>query len=139
MAEGVELIGRFYEEILCGGDFDVLDELTADDFVDHEEGVPGQPPGKEGVKFFVTTMRTAFPDLQAEIGPTLESGDLASAHVTLKGTHKGDFMGVPASDKSFEIDTVDIIRVEGGRCAEHWGATDVISLMQQIGAVPAAA
>ena len=139
MAEGVELIRRFYDEVLGGGNVDLVDELSTDEMIDHEEGIPGQPSGKEGVKFFVTTMREAFPDIKAEIGPSLEAGDLASAEVTLTGTQKGEFMGASPSDKSFEVESIDIVRIEDGRCAEHWGVTDVMSLMQQIGAVPAAA
>jgi steroid delta-isomerase-like uncharacterized protein len=139
MAQAVELIQRFYDETLTNGNIDAIDELVTDDVVDHEEGLPGQPDGKEGVKFFVNTMRDAFSDLKATIGPSLESGDMAAAEVTITGKHTGEFMGVPATDKSFEIQTVDIIRLEGDRCAEHWGVTDNMSLMQQLGAVPAAA
>src|SRR5262249_20896048 len=61
MAEGVELIRRFYDEVLGQGNLDLLDELSADDFVDHAEGLPGQPEGIEGVRFFVNSMRDAFP------------------------------------------------------------------------------
>jgi predicted ester cyclase len=59
--------------------------------------------------------------------------------VTISGTHTGDFMGIPATNKSFEVECMDMIRIEDGKCAEHWGVTDMMSLMQQIGAVPAAA
>jgi predicted ester cyclase len=101
--------------------------------------MPGQPEGKEGVVFFVNVMREAFSDLKATVGQSLESGDLASAQVTISGKHTGDFMGVPASDRTFEVESIDIIRLEGGKCAEHWGVTDNMSLMQQLGAVPAPA
>src|SRR5947199_5994646 len=112
MAEGVELIQRFYDDVIGKGDLDVVTELTADGFVDHEEGLPGQPSGLEGVKFFVNTMREAFPDIKATVGESLEEGSLASAHVTLSGTHRGEVMGVPASDKTVEIGTIESIRVE---------------------------
>jgi len=138
MAQGAQLIQEFYDEILCGGNLDKIDELVTDDVVDHEEGLPGQPDGKEGVIFFVNGMRNAFSDLKATASPSLESGDMAAAHVTITGKHTGEFMGVPATDKSFEIESVDIIRIEDGKCAEHWGVTDNMALMQQIGAVPAA-
>ena len=136
MAEGAELIQRFYDEMLGEGNLDNLDELVTDDVVDHEQGLPGQPEGKEGVVFFVNALRSAFSDIKATVGPSLESGDLASARVTITGKHTGDWMGVPASDKSFEITSVDIIRVEDGKCAEHWGVTDNMALMVQIGALP---
>ena len=139
MAEGVELIQRFYDELLSNGNLDAIDELVTDDVVDHEEGLPGQPEGKEGVVFFVNAMRGAFSDIKATVDPSLETGDLAAGHVTITGKHTGEWMGVPATDKSFEIESIDIIRVEDGRCAEHWGVTDVMTLMQQIGAIPEAA
>ena len=136
MAEGAQLIQEFYDEILCGGNLDKIDELVTDDVVDHEQGFPGQPEGKEGVAFFVNTMRDAFSEMKATVGQSLESGDLASAEVTISGKHTGEFMGVPATDKPFEIKTIDIIRIEDGKCAEHWGVTDNMALMQQLGAVP---
>src|SRR5262245_51861618 len=139
MAEGADLIQEFYDEMLGKGNMDAIDELVTDDVVDHEQGLPGQPGGKEGVRFFVNTMRDAFSDLRATMGPIVESGDMASAEVTITGRHTGEFMGVPATDKSFEIKSIDIIRFEDGKCAEHWGVTDNMALMQQIGAVPAAA
>jgi steroid delta-isomerase-like uncharacterized protein len=139
MAEGVELIQAFYDEMLGNGNLDRIDEFVTDDVVDHEEGLPGQPEGKDGVVFFVNAMRGAFSDMKATMGPSVESGDMASAQVTITGKHTGEFMGVPATDKSFEIEAIDIIRIEDGKCAEHWGVTDNMALMQQIGAVPAAA
>ena len=139
MGENVGLIQRFYDEVLGEGNLDLIDELTTDDVVDHEEGFPDQPEGREGVRFFVNGMREAFSDLKGKVGVSLEDGNLAAAEVTITGTHTGDFMGIQATDKSFEIESMDIIRVEDGKCAEHWGVTDMMSLMQQIGAVPAAA
>jgi len=135
MAEGVDLIQRFYDEVLTQGNLDNLDDLVTDDVVDHE-AAPGQPEGKEGVRWFADMMRSAFSDLNVVVGQSLESGDLAAAQVTITGKHTGEFMGVPASDKTFEIESIDIIRIDDGKCAEHWGVTDNIALMQQIGAIP---
>jgi steroid delta-isomerase-like uncharacterized protein len=139
MAEGVELIQAFYDEMLGNGNLDRIDEFVTDDVVDHEEGLPGQPEGRDGVIFFVNAMRGAFSDIKATIGPSVEGGDMASAQVMITGKHTGEFMGIPATDKSFEIEAMDIIRIEDGKCAEHWGVTDNMALMQQIGAVPAPA
>jgi steroid delta-isomerase-like uncharacterized protein len=135
MAEGVELIRRFYDEVLGDGNIEIVGDLVKDDVVDHEP-FPGQPEGIEGVRQFAAMMSAAFSDVSATIGPSLESGELASAQVTLTGRHTGEFMGVPATDKEFEIESIDIIRIEDGKCAEHWGVTDNMALMQQIGAIP---
>jgi predicted ester cyclase len=63
---------------------------------------------------------------------------MEACHVVLTGTHRGELGGIPASGKSVEFDCTDIIRVEDGKVAEHWGTTDNLSLMQQIGAVAVA-
>jgi steroid delta-isomerase-like uncharacterized protein len=137
MADGAGLIKRFYNEVLVGGNLSLIDELVIDNVIDHEEGVPGQPPGKEGMRFYVNAIRTAFPDLTVKTTePALADGDLECAYFTLSGTHQGDFAGIPASGKTVEFSVIDIIRVEDGKVAEHWGSTDTLSLMQQIGAVP---
>ena len=137
MANGSGLIERFYREIIEGGNLNLIDELSTNDFVDHEEGLPGQPPGKEGVRFFVNAIRSAFPDIKAKtIEPYLTDGDMEACHVILTGTHRGELAGVAGTGKSVEFGGTDIIRVEGGKVAEHWGTTDNMRLMQQIGAIP---
>ena len=138
MAEGLEKMQRFYDELLSDGNFDVIDEIVADDIVDHE-AMPDQPEGKDGVRWFIELLRAGFSDIKVTMGPALESGDLASAQFTITAKHTGEFMGVPASAKQIEIETIDIVRVADGKCAEHWGVTDMLALLQQIGAVPAAA
>lgn len=137
MADGGGLITRFYKEILEGGNLALIDELAADDYVDHEEALPGQPPGKDGVRFFVNAVRTAFPDIKVKtIEPSLADRDMEACHVILTGTHRGEMAGIPATGKTVEFGSTDIIRVEDGKVAEHWGTTDNMGLMQQIGAIP---
>jgi predicted ester cyclase len=137
MAEGSGLIRRFYNDVLGKGELNLVDELTTEDVVDHEEGFPGQPPGREGIKFFVNTMRSAFPDISiSSIGPMLVEGELEAARVVVTATHKGEFLGVAPTDKAVEVEGIDIIRVEDGKVAEHWGVTDAMGLMQQLGALP---
>ncbi|GAA5189851.1 ester cyclase [Arthrobacter gyeryongensis] len=134
---GSKLIERFYKEILEGGNLDLIDELATDNLIDHEQALPGQPPGKEGARFFVNAIRAAFPDIKVKtIEPALADGNLEACHVVLTGTHSGEMAGVPASGNSVEFDSTDIIRVEDGKVAEHWGTTNNLSLMQQIGVVP---
>ncbi|MBN1530557.1 MAG: ester cyclase [Thermoleophilaceae bacterium] len=131
-----DLARRFYEDVMVGGDLGALDEILTADFVDHEEGPPGTPDGIEGVRFFVTTFREAFPDLQVSMDDVIESGDRVVVRATMHGTQTGDLMGVPASGNRVELEMIDIVRVQDGRVAEHWGTTDNLSLMQQIGAIP---
>src|SRR5512141_779886 len=136
MSGEVGLIERFYKDVIESGNLDLVDELAADSYVDHQEALPGQPSGKDGVKFFVSTMRSAFPDIKVkEIQPSLSAGNMEACHVVLTGTHRGELAGIPATGKSVEFDCTDIIRVDDGKVAEHWGTTDNMSIMRQIGAM----
>ena len=129
------LVRRFYDEVFIKGNLDAVDELCTTDFVDHE-APPGMPPGIEGVKAVVSMYRTAFPDLHATVEDVVSEGDRAAARVTFGGTHKGEMMGMPPTGKSFEASTIDILRFEGGKAAEHWGVTDQMGMMQQLGVIP---
>lgn len=138
MSDGSGIMQRFYQEVLVGGNVALVDELIADDFIDHEEPLPGQPPGKEGVVFYINAIRSAFPDLKVKTSePALADGNLEAVHGILTGTHQGDFVGIAPTGRNVEFAGIDIIRVQDGKVAEHWGVTDTLTLMQQIGAVPA--
>lgn len=128
------LLRHFYSEV-SAGNLDALDELVADDVVEHEE-FPGLKPNKEGVKQFFAMFRSAFPDFRMEPHEIIAEGDLVCARVTFSGTQEGEFMGVPPSGKRVEMQAIDIVRVRDGQAIEHWGVTDSMTMMQQLGAVP---
>lgn len=128
------VVRRFYDEV-SAGNLGVIDELVADDVVEHDT-FPGMEPNKEGVKQFFAMFRSAFPDLRMEPHEMLAEGDLVSARVTMTGIHQGEFMGMPPSGKRIEVEGIDIIRVRDGQATEHWGVTDTMTMMQQLGAVP---
>lgn len=126
---------RFYERVNAG-DVDGLGELLADDFVEHEE-TPGLSPTKEGVKQFFAAFLAAFPDLRMDSEDVIMSGDKVVARVRVTGTHEGDFMGMPPTGKAIDVQAIDIVRFGDDDLAiEHWGVTDSLKMMQQLGVVP---
>jgi steroid delta-isomerase-like uncharacterized protein len=126
---------RLYE-LINAGDIDGFGELLAEDFVEHEE-MPGLEPSKEGVKQLFHMYRAAFPDLRMEPQDVLVSGDKAVARVRATGTHQGEFLGMPATGKSVDVQLIDITRFgDDGLAREHWGVFDALALMQQLGAIP---
>ena len=131
------LIRRFVEELFNQGNTRLADEILAPDFVEHEQLPPGIPNGREGVKAMTSMMRSAFPDFKATIEDILADGDKVVIRMTWSGTHKGEFMGIPATGKRMSIGVIDIIRITDGKVVEHWGQMDSMSLMQQLGAIPA--
>ena len=87
------VVRRNTEEVQGKGNFDVFEELCADDFVDHTTQ-PGTTPDKAGVRKFYTDMREAFPDFHAEIHWQLADGDRVTTYKTYHGTHDGPFLGI---------------------------------------------
>ena len=129
-------IRRLYD-LINAGDIDGFGRQLADDFVEHEE-IPGIPPTKDGVVQYFRLLIAAFPDLQMHVDDVIAGGDKAVARVRVTGTHKGEFLGLPATGKSAAVNLIDITRFgDDGLAREHWGVVDQLALMQQLGAIPA--
>ena len=130
------LVRQMVEEIFNRGNTSLAAEFLAPDFVEREELPPGIPSDREGVTQLTTMLRSAFPDFKATIDDIIAEGDKVVIRQTWTGTHKGEFMGVPPTEKSVSFGVIDIIRVAGGKFVEHWGQMDSMGLMQQLGAIP---
>ena len=128
-------IRRFFDEVFVKGKVKMIDELVDPKFIEHEV-LPGIPPTREGLKQFVTQLRTAFPDLKATIADITSQGDKVWARATFTGTHKGTFMQIPATGKKVAFEAIDVVRFSGGKSVEHWGLTDGLGLLTQLGAIP---
>ena len=133
--ENKAIVHRIMEEIFNKGNVAAADELIASNFVDHNP-VCGQPAGLEGLKQVVTMFRTAFPDLHCTVEEMIAEGDKVMARGTIRGTHKGEFMGVPPTGKRVRVTGIDIVRIAGGKVVERWGNFDEMGMMQQLGVVP---
>ena len=120
------------EEVQGKGNFDLFEQLFADDFVDHTTQ-PGTTRDKAGVRKLYTYMREAFPDFHAEIHWQLADGDRVTTYTTYYGTHKGSFLGVAPTHRKIHFESVDVMRVRNGKITDHWGVGNLLSLMQQIG------
>jgi steroid delta-isomerase-like uncharacterized protein len=129
------LVRRLMEDDISRGDERVADEIIHPDFYDHTNP-PGMQHGLDGHKAIVRLFRAAFPDSQWTIEDLVAENDRVVIRTTFRGTHLGDFFGVPASGRSVEFGGVHILRVADGKIAEHLGTNDDLGLMRQIGAIP---
>ena len=93
---------KLIEEGFVQGNTAVVDELVGANIIDHSP-MPGQGPGSEGLKDALTMFRGAFPDLQVTIEDMIAEGEKVVVRVTMRGTHQGEFMGIPATNKKIEI------------------------------------
>jgi steroid delta-isomerase-like uncharacterized protein len=132
--ENKAIARRIYEEVINTGDLSLADQYIDQDMVSHNNP-PDTPEGIEGFKHFVTTFRAAFPDLVFTIEDLIAERDRVVARATIRGTHKADFMGVPATGRAIEMESIDIMRFADDKVVEHWGQGDAVGLMQQLGAV----
>src|SRR5208282_4791082 len=124
---------HFFEQVNAG-DVNAAVELLADGFVEHE-AMPGFEQNKEGARQLFRMMIAAFPDLRFDAEDILTSDDKVVSRSRVSGTNKGEFMGMPATGKSINVQAIDIVRFgNDGLAAEHWGVMDMMSIMQQLGA-----
>ena len=132
-SDQVGIARRIYDEMIGEGNMDVVDEVLHDDFVEHE-AMPDMPTGKDAPKAMMAMLREAFPDLRAEVDDTIEQGNKLAVRCRFLGTHQGEFMGVPATGRSIEINVMDVLEFEGDQVIAHWGVMDSAGLMEQLGA-----
>lgn len=125
------IVRKNTEEVQGQGNWALFDQLFANDFIDHTPQ-PGIPATKAGVLTLYQGLRTAFPDLHAKIDWQSAEGDLVTTYKVYHGTHKGTLFGIPATDRVVNFETVDAMRVQGGKITDHWGVANLYSLFQQL-------
>jgi steroid delta-isomerase-like uncharacterized protein len=107
------------------------------DFIENQELPAGVPQGRDGVEHFFREWTQGFTDRNVTIDVEVAEGDLVTGYQTWRGTHTGEFLGIPATGKTIKVTAVDILRVADGKFVEHWGILDLLLLMQQLGVIPA--
>jgi len=127
---------RLQEEVFGQGKLELVDELLASDYVSHAPGDPELSRGPEDIKRIVRTYRWAFPDLTYTVEKQVAEGDMVVTRWTARGTHQGEFMGIPPSGNTIEVSGMSMDRFSAGKIAEDWTNWDALEMMQQLGAVP---
>jgi len=127
------LVRRFHEEVESQGLLDVVDVLFAPAFVD--TGHPERGTGTASVKAHVVEMRTRFPDLTVTVEQLLVEDGWVVARLTSRGTHRGQFAGVPPTGKAISWSGIAMRRIMDGRIVEQWTKYDMFGLLQQLGAL----
>lgn len=133
--EHKENVSRLLEAGFGRGDLDVVDELVSVDALGHAP--PDEMRGPAEVKAFISAMRGAFPDLRIEVRDLIAEGDEVVARWVARGTHEGEFQGVPPTGRGIEVTGITIERFEDGEIVEGWTNRDALGLLQQLGVVPA--
>jgi len=135
--ENKAIVRRFLEGIFSQGNPDVVDELAAPDFVVHDPSSEVGEVDVEGVKGSIAWSHSAFPDLRVTIEDQVAEGDKVSTRWTVRGTHRGEMMGVTATGNQVTFTGTQTDYISGGKILESWSNWDTLGMLQQIGAVPA--
>jgi steroid delta-isomerase-like uncharacterized protein len=132
------IVRRFVDEVINQGKMGSAEEFVWEDVVE-QVPLPGQGPGLEGLKDVLRGMRSAFPDIDFSIKEQVCEGDKVVSRFEWTGTHKAEFMGVPATGTQVRVWGVVIDRLEAGRIKDTRILMDALGLMMQLGALPPSA
>ena len=136
MSEENKALARRWAEILNQGNVDLVDEIYAPNYVDHDPAMPEDVRGVEGAREYYSMYTSAFPDAEVTIEEQVAEGNTVATRWTGRGTHQGELMGVPPSGNRVEVMGVTISHIEGGKIVEEWDIYDALGMMQGIGAIP---
>jgi steroid delta-isomerase-like uncharacterized protein len=131
------LVRRFVEEVKNKRHLEQIGDIFASDYQEHNPTVGSFGPGIEGYKKFLNHLFTAFPEDNVTIDKILAEGDMVSYRGTETGTHKAEFLHIPATGKSATWTEIQFFRFKEGKVVEHWVDVDLFSWFQQLGVIPA--
>lgn len=135
MQDNRSIVRRFIEETINQGQIDSAAQFVWEDVVE-QVPLPGQGPGLEGLKDILRSMRAGFPDLHFSVEEQIAEGDKVLTRFEWKGTHRGEFLGVPATGRSVRVWGMVIDRLEAGRIKDTRIIMDSLGLMMQLGVFP---
>jgi steroid delta-isomerase-like uncharacterized protein len=128
---------RFLEFINTAS-VELADEVISPDAIFYVPGHPEPMRGRTGYLAIVSMMRIGFPDVQWQLDETIAENDKVAARFTMRGTHQGVFFGIAPTGKKIAIRAINFYRFLDGQIIEEYGQPDLLGLLQQIGAFPAA-
>jgi steroid delta-isomerase-like uncharacterized protein len=129
------IVSRFIEEVLNQGNIDSSGEFFWENMLE-QVPLPGQGPGLAGLKDVLRAMRAAFPDMHWTIEEQIAEGDKAVTRFEWTGTHRAEFLGVPATGRPVKVWGMVIDRLEGGKIKDTRIIMDALGLMMQLGVFP---
>ena len=126
------VVRSFIQQVFQKGRPEAVDDLVTSDFVSH--GLPGSGP--DVMKQAIERVGLALSDATFDVHDVVAEGDLVAVRLDSTATQSGEFMGMPATGKTYTIEELHLFRISDGRVAEHWHQMDAMGMMQQLGAMP---
>jgi len=127
----ITAVRRLTQEGFVGGEIDVVDEVVADEGIDHDP-MPGQGQGREGQRHTCQMVVNGLSNRSTLRDEFLAVGDTVIENWVFQGTHTGEFLGVPATGKQLQVRGIEIWRLANGKIVERWGVVDAAGVMEQL-------
>jgi steroid delta-isomerase-like uncharacterized protein len=131
-----EVVRRAYTELVNEGNYENIEDICHEDYFDHTQP-PGWPTDREGLRQQLLYFRTAFPDINVTFEAIIAEDDVVMLRQTMRGTHLGEFFGIPPTGKQVAMTGMHLFRILDGRLVEHQANNDDLGLLRQLGAIPA--
>lgn len=129
------VVTEFIQALFTKGDVSAVDQYLADDFVAHDPPMPDVTPDAGGFRDAALRIRAAFPDWHSDLHLLIAEGDYVAEHFTASGTHRGEIMGVAATNRYVSVPGINIFRLRDGKIVERWGNLDLLGWLVQLGVV----
>lgn len=126
------VVREFFATVFEGGDVDAIERFVAPDHLNHDPTAPPVPPGPQGVRQLVKHYREAFPDLRFQIEEAIAHEDRVAHRWTMRGTHRGEIMGIAPTGREVEVSGIEVNRIDAGKIAESWALSDAIGMKAQL-------
>lgn len=126
-----EIVQQLLTEGISKQNFDIIDRAIGTDYINY--GIPNAKRGPEGFKEIIQVFTNAFPDMQLTLEHIIAEDNYVATRGYWTGTHKGQFMGIGATDNKVTVRYIDFWKLENGKCVENWVQMDFVNLMQQLG------
>jgi steroid delta-isomerase-like uncharacterized protein len=137
-AEANKLVMSRFVEFINTASETLATELISPDAIFYVPGRAEPMRGPAGYLSIIQMMRGGFPDIQWILEEMVAEGNKVAARFTMRGTHRGMFFGVPPSGNEISVQALNLYRLSQGQFVEERGQPDMLALLQQIGALPAA-
>jgi steroid delta-isomerase-like uncharacterized protein len=133
LMQNKQIAQRFSDECWNQGKMESIDELVASDCKLHDPVFPSLTLGADNLKRHIEMSRIGFPDIRFSIDDTIAEGNEVVHHWTVRGTHRGQFLGVAPTNRTATVSGTSIHRIEGGKIVEQWSDWNLMTLMEQLG------
>jgi predicted SnoaL-like aldol condensation-catalyzing enzyme len=131
-----QLVRTFYEHFFTDGHADMLDDILAEDFVDHGEALFGGPDGHAKRDGGIAYMGQAVPMKVVRIDDIVAEGDMVGVRVVMTGVHSTDWLGKPATGNELNWNDLSVFRIKDGKIVERFFNSDSLYILEQLGYWP---